>query len=132
MRLVTHVIRFIEMEENVTIADQLQKGGKDDRRSVIMINKFNVKTHDVYGLLEAWAADAAYLKQKQGFISAQLHRAISGSCVFVNYAVWESVEYFNQVTSDPAFRSALERYPESTAASSHLFRKVAVRGTCVD
>ncbi len=50
--------------------------------------------------------------------------------MFVNYPVWESVEYFNQVTSDPAFRSALERYPESTAASPHLFRKVAVRGIC--
>jgi hypothetical protein len=34
-----------------------------------------------------------YLKQKLGFISAQLHRGISGSCVFVNYAVGESVEY---------------------------------------
>ena len=107
------------MDENVTLADQLQKGGKDDRRSVILRNKFNVKPDDVRGLLEAWAADAAYLKQKLGFVSAQLHRAISGTCVFVNYAVWESVEYFNQATSDPAFRSALARYPESTARENH-------------
>jgi hypothetical protein len=28
-----------------------------------MINKFNVKPNDVCGLLEAWEADAAYLKQ---------------------------------------------------------------------
>ena len=110
---------FIEMDENVTLADQLQKGGKDDRRSVILRNKFNVKPDDVRGLLEAWAADAAYLKQKLGFISAQLHRSISGCCVFVNYAVWESVEYFNQATSDPAFTSALARYPESTARENH-------------
>jgi hypothetical protein len=61
-----------------------------------------------------------YLKQKLGFISAQLHRGISGSCMFVNYAVEESVEYFNQATSDPAFRSALARYPESTAAREPL------------
>ena len=113
------MIMFIEMDENVTLADQLQKGGKDDRRSVILRNKFNVKPDDVRGLLEAWAADAAYLKQKLGFISAQLHLGTSGSCVFVNYAVWESVEYFNQATSDPAFRSALARYPESTARENH-------------
>jgi hypothetical protein len=50
------MIRFIEMDENVTLADQLQKGGKDDRRSVILRNKFNVKPNDVRGLLEAWAA----------------------------------------------------------------------------
>jgi quinol monooxygenase YgiN len=113
------MIMFIEMDENVTLADQLQKGGKDDRRSVILINKFNVKPDDVHGLLEATAADAAYLKQKPGFISAQLHCGISGSCVFVNYSVWESVECFNQATSDPAFRSALARYPESTARENH-------------
>ena len=126
------MIIFIEMDENVTLADQLQKGGKDDRRSVILRNKFNVKPYDVRGFLEACAADAAYLKRKQGFNYAQLHRGVLDSCVFVNYAVWESVEYFNQATSDPAFRSALARYPDSTAASSHLFRKVAVRGICVN
>lgn len=53
------------MEDNVTIADPLQKGAKDDRHSAIMINKFNVKLHDMRGLLEAWAADAAYLKQSR-------------------------------------------------------------------
>ncbi len=50
------------MDENVTLAAQLQKGGKDDRHSVILRNRFNVKPDDVCGLLEAWAADAAYLK----------------------------------------------------------------------
>ena len=55
---------FIEMDENVTLADQLQKGGKDDRRSVILRNKVNVKLNNVRGLLEAWAAEAAYLKQQ--------------------------------------------------------------------
>jgi hypothetical protein len=126
------MIRFIEMDENVTLADQLQKGGKDDGCSVIMINKFNVKPHDVRGLLEAWAADAAYLKQKQGFNYAQPPSHYACRCMFVNYPVWESVDYFNQATSDPAFRSALARYPQSTAASSYLFRKVAVRGICVN
>ena len=87
------MIRFIKLEENVTIADQLQKGGKDDKHSAIIINKFNVKPNDVCGLLEAWEADAAYLKQKQGFKYAQIHHGISGSCMFVNYAVLESEEY---------------------------------------
>jgi len=30
------MIMFMEMDENVTLADQLLKGGKDDRRSVIL------------------------------------------------------------------------------------------------
>ena len=124
------MLKMVEMDENVTLAAQLEE--QKNGQSVILINKFNVKPEDVDSLLKAWAADAAYLKQKPGFISTQLHRGIGGSCVFINYAVWESVEHFKQATSDPAFRSALARYPDSTVASPHLFRKVAVPGICVD
>ncbi len=60
---------------------------------VILINKFNVKPEDVDQFLKIWAADAAIMKQQPGFISAQLHRGIGGSCVFINYAVWESPLY---------------------------------------
>lgn len=124
------MLKPIEMDENVTLAVQLEE--EEGSRPVLLINKFNVKPEDVDQLLNAWAADAAYLKQKPGFISTQLHRGIGGSCVFINYAVWESVRHFKQATSDPAFRSALARYPDSTMASPPLFRKVAVPGICVD
>jgi heme-degrading monooxygenase HmoA len=118
-----------EMDENITLAAQL---GEEGQRSVIFINKFNVKPEDADNLLKTWAAAVAILKQKPGFISTQLHRGIGGSCVFINYAVWESVEHFKQATSDPAFRSAQAQYPDSTVSSPHLFRKVAVPGICVD
>jgi hypothetical protein len=65
------MLKMVEMDENVTLAAQLEEEG---RCSVILINKFNVKPEDVNNLLNAWAADAAYLKQKPGFISTQLHR----------------------------------------------------------
>jgi heme-degrading monooxygenase HmoA len=123
------MLKMVEIDENVTRAAQLEE---NSGRSVILINKFNVKPEDAENLIKAWAADAAYLKQKPGFISTQLHRGIGGSCVFINYAVWESVKHFKQATSDPAFRSALAHYPDSTVASPHLFRKVAVSGICVD
>ncbi|HKI09261.1 MAG TPA: antibiotic biosynthesis monooxygenase family protein [Nitrososphaeraceae archaeon] len=115
------------------LTSQLEEEGKEDRgRSVILINKFNIKPEDVPELLKAWAADAAYHKQTAGFISTQLHRGIGGSCVFINYTVWESVEHFKQVTRDPAFNSALACYPGSTMTSPHLFRKVAVPRIYVD
>jgi heme-degrading monooxygenase HmoA len=123
------MLKMIEMDENMTLAAQLEE---KDGCPVILINKFNVKPEDVAQLLKTWAADAAYLKQKPGFISTQLHQGIGGSCVFINYGVWESVEQFKQATSDPAFRSALARYPDSTTGSPHLFRKVGVPGICVD
>lgn len=127
------MLKMVEMDENVTLAEQLEEEQKDSGRPVILINKFNVKPEDVDKLLTVWAANVAYLKQKPGFISTQLHCGIGGSCVFINYAVWESIKYFKQATTgDPAFRSALARYPDSTVGSPHLFRKVAAPGICVD
>ncbi|MBV8381471.1 MAG: antibiotic biosynthesis monooxygenase, partial [Planctomycetaceae bacterium] len=79
--------KLIEMDEAVTLQQQMGK----EVGPVILINKFNVKPEEVDQLLKAWAADAAWMKQQPGFISTQLHRGIGGSCVFVNYAVWDSV-----------------------------------------
>jgi hypothetical protein len=62
------MLKMVEMDENVTLAAQLEE--KDGGRPVILINKFNVKPEDVDQLLKAWTADAAYLKQKPGFILA--------------------------------------------------------------
>jgi hypothetical protein len=60
-------MKFLEMDETVTLASQLQT----DERPVILINKFNVKPEDRGKLLEAWAADAEFFKAQPGFISAQ-------------------------------------------------------------
>lgn len=49
-----------------------------------------MKLEETDQFLKAWTDDAAYFKRQPGFISAQLHRGIGGSGVFVNYAVWES------------------------------------------
>ena len=78
--------KFVEMDEKVTLAKQLE----ENVSPVILINKFNVKPEEADQFLKAWADDAAYFKSQPGFISAQLHRGIGGSGVFVNYAVWES------------------------------------------
>jgi heme-degrading monooxygenase HmoA len=98
---------------------------------VILINKFSVDPSDVDLFLNAWAADAAWMKRQPGFISTQLHRGIGGSCVFVNYAVWESVEHFNRAFLHPDFREAIKAYPPSAVASPHLFQTMAVPGICV-
>ena len=66
------------------------------------------------------------MKRQPGFISAQLHRGIGGSCVFMNYAVWESVAEFKRAFNQPGFQSHLKNYLPSAVASPHLFTKVAV------
>ena len=119
--------QMTEMDRQVTLAEQLQDTGGP----VILINKFEVAPSDVDQFLAAWAADGAFFKQQPGFISAQLHRGIAGSSVFLNYAVWESADHLRRASDQPAFRAGLARYPASVVASPHLFRKVAVPGICV-
>jgi len=115
------------MDDLVTLQQQMG----EDAGPVILINEFKVKSEETNQLLDAWARDAAFMKQQPGFISAQLHRGIGGSCVFINYAVWQSVADFRRAFSQPEFRKSLESYPPSTVASPHLFQKIAVENICV-
>lgn len=97
----------------------------------VLINLFTVEAQDIPVLLKAWEADAAWMKRQPGFISTQLHRAIGESCVFLNYAVWESVEHFRKAFTHPDFQNSLRAYPNSAIASPHLFQKLAVPNICV-
>jgi heme-degrading monooxygenase HmoA len=118
--------RFIEMDQTVTLADQL----KDEGGPVVLINTFVVPLADADPLLAAWTADAEVMTRQPGFVSTQLHRGIAGSGVFLNYAVWDSVADFRAAFTNPEFRARLSNYPESATASPHLFRTVAVPGIC--
>jgi heme-degrading monooxygenase HmoA len=113
------------MDEKVKLSTQMDSSAG----SVILINKINVEPDDVDQFLEQWAADSAIMKRQPGFISVQLHRGIAGSSVFLNYAVWESTDHYK---NNPEFQSSIKGYPESTTASPHLFKKVAVTGICVE
>jgi heme-degrading monooxygenase HmoA len=116
-----------EMDEQVTYAQQLQQ----DTGPIVLINQFNVAPEDADPLLEAWAEDAAYMKQQPGFISTQLHRGVAGSATFVNVAVWESARALGEAFGSPEFQRNIERYPGSTVAAPHVFEKLAVPGICV-
>ena len=127
-----YMLKPIEMDENVILAVQLEE--EEGGRPVILINKFNVQPEDLDQLLNAWAADAAYLNQKPGFIYSQLHRGIGGSCVFINYAVWESVRHTlsrRQAILHLGRRLHLIHIVLRGITLS-FFRKVAVSGICVD
>ena len=121
------MVKIIEMDKDVTLSTQMEE--KDG--PILIINTFTVKPEEAEQFLQAWAADAQVMKRQPGFISAQLHRGIAGSCVFVNYAVWESPEHLKQAYNNPEFQSLTTQYPSSVTASPHLFRKVAVPGICL-
>jgi quinol monooxygenase YgiN len=120
--------KVVEMDEQVKLSDQLE----ENVGPIVLINKFKVKPEEADQFLKAWEKDATYFKSQPGFISAQLHRGIGGSGVFVNYAVWESTALFKKALSKINLQELLSDYPASTVASPHIFKKVAVPGICVD
>jgi quinol monooxygenase YgiN len=126
--------KFVEMDDRVKFKDQIEE---KIMGSVILINKFNVKPNKVEQFLKDWAEDAIRFKQEPGFISTQLHRGIGKSSVFINYAVWESMEHYKKAVNKILFsiqsQSPFLKYGDkSLVISPHLFTKVAVPGICVD
>jgi heme-degrading monooxygenase HmoA len=102
-----------------------------DASAIVLTNLFTLDKTDEQAFLDAWQADAAFMKRQSGFISTQMHRAIGKSPAYLNYAVWESTADFRAAFSHPEFRAKLSAYPSSAVASPHLFQKVAVPGICV-
>ena len=119
--------KFVEMDKRVTLFEQME----DQGGPVVLINTFIVEPSDADALVKAWAADAAVMQRQPGYISTQLHRGIGGSCVFLNYAIWESPQHFKRAFSNPEFQAQLAHYPSNAAVSPFLFRKVAVPSVCI-
>jgi quinol monooxygenase YgiN len=120
--------KFIEMDDRVKFTSQLE----EDVGPIVFVNKFTVNPEDVDEFLKAWEADATYFKSQLGLISAQLHKGIGGSGIFINYAVWESTAQLKKAVSNTDFQTRLAKYPASTVISPHIFKKVAVPGICVE
>jgi heme-degrading monooxygenase HmoA len=116
-----------EMDEKVSFFAQLAQ----ETGPVVLINQFNVAEEDVQALQDAWASDAAWMKQQPGYISTQLHRGIAGSTTFINVAVWESANSLARAFGSPEFQARIAHYPGSTVTAPHLFTKMAVPGICV-
>lgn len=114
------------LDQAVSIEHQLHSSANP----VVLLNLFTVAEADIPTLMAAWEQDANWMKCQPGFISTQLHRAIGGSSMFMNYAVWETVEHFRAAFTHPEFIRALGAYPSSAIATPHLFSKVAVPNLC--
>ena len=97
---------------------------------VVLVNLFTVDPADQDALVAAWREDALWMKKQPGYISTQLHRAVGESCMYLNYAIWDSVDDFRVAFSNPEFQQALSHYPSSAVTAPHLFEKIAVPNCC--
>jgi len=121
------MINLADLDESTPYLGQL----KEATGPVTIINTFVAPEGKADEALAAWERDAAYMKDKPGFISAQLFRGIGGSRVFTNIAVWESTEHLLAAFGTPEFARQMKHYPDGTVAYPHLYQKAAVKGICV-
>lgn len=120
--------RFENVDPSVSIQDQL---GGTEKGPVVLLNTFTVAPEDVDALVKNWERDAKVMKRLPGFISTQLHRGTAGSTVFVNYAVWESLDSFRAAFGNAEFQAAIAQYPASAVTRPVLLQTMAVPGVCV-
>ena len=122
------MLNFKPLDPNVSIVQQFDT---DSKEPIVLFNLFSVDEADIPAVLEAWTADATFLKGQPGSINTQLHQAIGGSNLFFNYAVWETVELFASAFNHPDFQNTLGKYPNSAVSSPHLFKRLTVPNLCV-
>jgi heme-degrading monooxygenase HmoA len=127
------MIKFVEMDKNVTINDQIEKEQENKNGdSVILINKFDVSPDKIEQFLKDWAETSSLFKQQPGFITTEIYKGIGKSSVFVSYQVWKSIDDFKKgsssVLNSDDVNSRLAKYNDSLVISSHLFRKAVVPG----
>jgi heme-degrading monooxygenase HmoA len=120
--------KLVEIDESAKFRAQLE----EDVSPVVFLNQFHVKPEDFEKFLTGWQKDAEFFKSQPGFISAQLHKGIGVSGIFINYTIWESTTQFRKAVDKSNFQTWLSNYPDSTIISPHLFKKVAVPGICVE
>src|SRR5919106_1529470 len=101
--------KFVEMDERVKFKEQIEEKGIDSQ--VILINKFNVDPDKTEQFVKDWREDAINFKKQPGFISAHLHKGIGKSSVFINYAIWDSLEHYKEAINKLLFSSETHTSP---------------------
>lgn len=113
-----------QLDPDLPVADQLKDGSDEP---VVLVNLFDCDPSDAEHFKAAWIAVS---KAQPNFLSAQLHRGIGGSRMWLNYSVFDNVAAFAATAKAPEFMPLNGVYPDSATARPHLFRRVAIPGIC--
>jgi heme-degrading monooxygenase HmoA len=122
-----HQAKIVNLDDRVTFAQQLEH----NVGPVVLMSTFLVAAEHIDEFLDGFKKQFAIMRKQPGLISAQLHRGIAGSSLFMNYIVWETVDAFRRGFELPEFQAQLKQYPPGTVVSASFFQRVAVPGMCI-
>ncbi|KAL4946605.1 hypothetical protein BDV06DRAFT_181915 [Aspergillus oleicola] len=120
---------FIDINPSTPLSTQLSE--PPSFGPCILVNTFHIPPGKMEAAFAAWKIDADLAKKQPGFVSTQLHRAVGGSDMMLNYAVWESTAALKAFYETDDFKESLENYPEGTESRIVVYRKQAIEGVCV-
>ncbi|OHV05279.1 antibiotic biosynthesis monooxygenase family protein [Mycobacterium talmoniae] len=86
---------------------------------ITVINVVNIPTDQIDGFITAWEHRSRLISSADGFISAELHRAIDSETEFqlVNVSKWRSRAHFEAATQEPQFRHELYSYASAPGST---------------
>jgi heme-degrading monooxygenase HmoA len=119
--------KIVNLDDRVTFRQQLEH----NVGPVVLMSTFLVPPDRVDNFLEGFKKQFAIMRKQPGLISAQFHRGIAGSSLFMNYIVWESTDAFRHGYESPEFQAQLKQYPPGIVVSASFFQRVAIPGMCV-
>jgi quinol monooxygenase YgiN len=119
--------KVINLDDHVTFKQQLEH----NIGPVVLMSRFLVPPDQVDNFLAGFRKIFEIMRKQPGLISAQLHRGIAGSGLFMNYVIWASVDDFKHGCELPEYQAELKHYPPGTVVSASLFQRVAMAGMCV-
>jgi len=119
--------KIIDLDNRVTFKQQLE----ENVGPVVLMSTFLVAPDQVDTFLDGFKRQFTIMRNQPGLISAQLHRGIAGSGLFMNYIVWESVDAFRRGFELPEFQAQMRQYPPGTVVSASFFQRIAVPGMCL-
>jgi heme-degrading monooxygenase HmoA len=119
--------KFVQMDPNVSFDQQIV----NNIAPVVLLSTFLVQHQHVEEFLAGFRKQFAIMRKQPGLISAQLHRGIAGSCLFMNYVISQSTDAFKHGFESPEFQAQLKQYPPGTEVSAFMFQRVAVPGMCL-
>lgn len=101
-----------------------------DGGPVTFINVFDIAEDEIDTFISSWNERAQFITSAEGFISAELHRAIDSDTRFkvINVTKFASLAQFEAATHAPDYRAELDRYQESSTWTAYRgFYRTAVK-----
>lgn len=100
-----------------------------DEGPITSINVFDIAEDEIDTFVSEWEERSRFIARAEGFISAELHRAIEPGTRFkvVNVSRWESLACMRAALTAPDYRADLDRYTAASTWTPHrgVYRSVA-------